>query len=138
MSPSRPSRASPISYSNSSERTNEPQTTVPERWSTLEKRNSRNGLTVVIILVIFAGCVARLICISPTRRVTRRRTTQKFDFQAIDAALSRPITTDFGDYPRNSLLPKWNTMQLGLRTPRRPRRRFIRLATGALPGRGRR
>lgn len=88
-------------------------------------------LVAVVILVIVAGIL--LPWIIHTRRAAAT-TGQKFDFQAIDAALSA-YHEDFGDYPRNNLLPTWNSMQNGADGPPTPAPVFYPLAAALLgPG----
>ena len=68
---------------------------------------------VIGIVVVLAGLLAS---VAFHLRRSAQTTGQKANFQAIDAAL-QAYYQDFGDYPRNSSLPKWNTRQGGDQTP---------------------
>jgi prepilin-type N-terminal cleavage/methylation domain-containing protein len=90
-------------------------------------------LVVVIIIVVLACIVVPLVMRSHR---TNHMLVEKFDFQAIDAAL-QAYHADFGDYPRNRVLPRWNTMRGGASSPPTPAPVFYSLAVALLgPGPG--
>jgi prepilin-type N-terminal cleavage/methylation domain-containing protein len=72
----------------------------------------RKGFTLVELLVVI-GIIALLAGILlPAVNHMRRSaqiTGQKADFQSIASAMNQYVA-DFGDYPRNGNLPKWNTV----------------------------
>ena len=69
-------------------------------------------LVVVGIVAILAGVLAAVVI---HLRRTAQTTGQRANFQVIDAVL-KAYYQDFGDYPRNSSLVKWNTRE-GEATP---------------------
>jgi type II secretory pathway pseudopilin PulG len=89
-------------------------------------------LVVVIgIVAVLAGAAA---VVAVHLRKSAETTGQKANFQAIDAAL-KAYYQDFGDYPRNPALPKWNTGQAGPGEAPTPAPLFYSLASGLLgPG----
>jgi prepilin-type N-terminal cleavage/methylation domain-containing protein len=81
--------------------------------------NKRKGFTLIELLVVI-GIIAILAgillpAINHARRIAQFD-GQKADFQAISSALEQ-YRQDFGDYPRNGLLPKWNTLPNGTSVP---------------------
>jgi prepilin-type N-terminal cleavage/methylation domain-containing protein len=88
-------------------------------------------LVVIGIIAVLAIAIAQ---IGIHLHRTAQTTSQKANFQAIDSALTAYFQ-DFGDYPRNSLLPKWNTHQAGPSAHPTPAPLFYSLATALLgPG----
>src|ERR1700728_2158177 len=73
--------------------------------------DSRTGFTMVELIVVI-GMIAILAgLLLPAvnhMRISALITGQKADFQTIASALEQ-YKADFGDYPRNSQLPTWNT-----------------------------
>jgi type II secretory pathway pseudopilin PulG len=85
-------------------------------------------MVVMGILVILAGILIPLV--SHVRR-TAAMAGEKLDFQTISTALEN-YRQDFGDYPRNILLPTWNS-NVGTTPPTTPI--FLTLASALLgPG----
>jgi prepilin-type N-terminal cleavage/methylation domain-containing protein len=70
-------------------------------------------IVVVGIIAILAGLLLPAV---NHMRVAAQITGQKADFQTISAALEQ-YKNDFGDYPRNAVLPTWNVYQGGTSTP---------------------
>jgi type II secretory pathway pseudopilin PulG len=64
-------------------------------------------IVVVGIIAILAGLLLPAV---NHMRVAAQITGQKADFQTISAALEQ-YKADFGDYPRNTVLPTWNLYQ---------------------------
>src|SRR5580704_5756026 len=86
-------------------------------------------LVVIGIIAILAGLL--LPAISKMHR-SAQITGQKADFVTIANALDA-YKADYGDYPRNDVLPRWNTNPAA--TPRTPAPIHLTLAT-ALMGSG--
>lgn len=85
-------------------------------------------LVVIGIIAILAGLL--LPAVNHMRR-SAQITGQKADFATISTALEA-YRADFGDYPRNFVLPRWNTRQNLAQTPAP---QFLSLATALLgPG----
>jgi prepilin-type N-terminal cleavage/methylation domain-containing protein len=93
------------------------------------KRNK--GFTLVELLVVIGIILVLMGILLPVLNRAMRQaqiTSQKLDFQAITTALEN-YKQDFGDYPRNSSLPGWNTTTSG------PAPTYMGLATALLgPG----
>src|ERR1700684_3577784 len=70
-------------------------------------------LVVIGIIAILAGLL--LPAVNHMRHVAQIA-AGKADLQAIATALDA-YKADFGDYPRNTVLPKWATVQGGTATP---------------------
>jgi prepilin-type N-terminal cleavage/methylation domain-containing protein len=74
----------------------------------------RKAFTLIELLVVI-GIIALLAGILlPAVNLMRKKamiTSEKADFQSIATALEQ-YRSDFGDYPRNGNLPKWNTSPL--------------------------
>ncbi len=70
-------------------------------------------IVVVGIIAILAGLLLPAV---NHMRVAAQITGQKADFQTISAALEQ-YKADFGDYPRNTVLPTWNVYQTGPNGP---------------------
>ena len=82
---------------------------------------------VAVLAIVIAGIGIHL-------RRSAQTTGQKANFAAIESAL-KAYYQDFGDYPRNSILPKWNTRQDRAGAPPTPAPLFYSLATALLgPG----
>jgi type II secretory pathway pseudopilin PulG len=82
---------------------------------------------VAVLAIVLAGVGIRL-------RRSAQTTGQRASFQTIESALTA-YYQDFGDYPRNSILPKWNTRQDGAGGAVTPAPLFYSLATALLgPG----
>jgi type II secretory pathway pseudopilin PulG len=99
--------------------------------------NGRKALTLVELLVAI-GIVAVLAIVVARIAIHLRRsaqtTGQRASFAAIESALTA-YHQDFGDYPRNSILPKWNTRPNGAGAAPTPAPLFYSLATALLgPG----
>lgn len=71
---------------------------------------NRKAFTLVELLVVI-GIIALLVGILlpavDRMRISAQITAQKAEFQTISAALEQ-YRADFGDYPRNAILPQWN------------------------------
>lgn len=80
----------------------------------IEDKMNRRGAFTRVELVVMVGIVAFLAAAAVTVGIHLRRTNgetrQTANFQAISAALEA-YHADFGDYPRNSSLPTWNTRE---------------------------
>jgi type II secretory pathway pseudopilin PulG len=73
--------------------------------------SKRKGFTLIEIMVVVGLIIllaAILIPVISHARVRAEVTAQNMDFQTISAALEN-YRHDFGDYPRNVVLPRWNT-----------------------------
>ena len=71
---------------------------------------NRKGFTLIELLVVMGIIVVLVTILVPVILGAWRRaseTAQKADFQAISTALEQ-YKQDLGDYPRNTLLPRWN------------------------------
>lgn len=99
--------------------------------------SKRKGFTLIEIMVVVGLIIllaAILIPVISHARVRAEVTAQNMDFQTISAALEN-YRHDFGDYPRNAVLPRWNTA-LGAAPPTQPPT-FYSLATALMgPGPG--
>jgi type II secretory pathway pseudopilin PulG len=107
------------------------------RETAVQTRGRRRALTLVELLVAI-GIVAVLAIVIARVAIHLRRsaqtTSQRANFAAIESALTA-YYQDFGDYPRNSILPKWNTRQDGAGAAPTPAPLFYSLATALLgPG----
>ncbi len=140
-----PSRPSPSRFTlipASSKRRTSLNSGLPRRREGREGIESPNdewpqGITFVELLVMIGIVVVLAIVIAGIAIHLRRSaqtTGQKANFAAIESALTA-YYQDFGDYPRNSILPKWNTRQNGPAGAPTPAPLFYSLATALLgPG----
>ena len=80
------------------------------------RKRGLTALELVVVIGIVAVLAGAAAVVAVHLRKSAQTTGQKANFQAIDAAL-KAYYQDFGDYPRNPALPKWNTGPGGASTP---------------------
>jgi type II secretory pathway pseudopilin PulG len=100
----------------------------------MSRRGAITRIELLVLIVIVAAVAAGAAVFAMRMRRTAETTVQKANFAAIESALTAYFQ-DFGDYPRNSALPTWNTRPAGSDGPATPAPLFYSLAPALLgPG----